>query len=137
MLAQCGFTPLYDGSDKNNYTVFITNASGDKLINSMIGSEINRLSKSDSKKIFKIKIITSYNKSIISKDAKGTASDYQLSATTNLVINKNGIAKNITFQEKQNIKNTSNIFELKNYEDTIKKNFAISIARKINLELLN
>ena len=37
--------------------------------------------------------------------------------------------KKIIFKEKQNIKNISDIFEQKNYENTIKKNFASSINK--------
>ena len=53
------------------------------------------------------------------------------------VIRKGDKSENISFIEKQNIKNTSDIFEQKNYENTIKKNFAALIVRKLNLALLN
>ena len=39
--------------------------------------------------------------------------------------------------EKQNIKNISDIFELKNYENSIKENFGNTIMRKLNLEIIN
>ena len=47
------------------------------------------------------------------------------------------IQKEISFNEKQNIKNINDISELKNYENTVKTNFAISIIRNLNLQLLN
>ena len=40
------------------------------------------------------------------------------------------------FNEKQILKNTSDFFGQKNYEENIKQNFANSIARKFNLRLL-
>ena len=44
--------------------------------------------------------------------------------------------KKFHFKEKQNIKNISDLFEQKNYENTIKKNFAISIyCQKLILKL--
>jgi hypothetical protein len=41
------------------------------------------------------------------------------------------------FQEKQNIKNNSDFVEQRNYENTIKKNFAASFVKKLNLDLLS
>lgn len=137
ILNHCGFTPAYNNLNNSNFTIIVDETIGDKLINNIISSEINRISKPNSENIFNITLNTSYKKSIISKNAKGTASDYQLQAVTNLTISRNNDVKNISFQERQNIKNSTDIFELKNYENTIKKNFAISIARKINLELIN
>ena len=45
--------------------------------------------------------------------------------------------KVVNVNEKQNIKKISDMFEQRNYENTLKKNFAISIANKLNLELLS
>ena len=42
----------------------------------------------------------------------------------------------ISFNEKQNVKSISDLFEQKNYENTIKRNFASSIVKKLNLELI-
>ena len=66
---------------------------------------------------------------------KGSASDYQLIATVNIQIVENDYVKSITFQEKQNIKKSSDSFDQINYENTIKENFAASFVRKLNLEL--
>ena len=45
--------------------------------------------------------------------------------------------KEINISESQNIKKISDIFEQKNYENTLKNNFAISIVNKLNIELLS
>ena len=136
-ISGCGFTPMYNTSDKIDYKINVVEVNGDKLINNLITSEIKRISSSQSSKIFNIKINTFYEKIILSKDIKGTASDYQLNLRSDFAIENNNKIENVSFKEKQNIKNTSDIFEQKNYENTIKKNFAISIVRKLNLELLN
>ena len=78
-----------------------------------------------------------YRKIILSKNIKGTVSDYQLILKSNFIIEKDGNIETISFTEKQNIKNTSDIFEQKNYENTIQRNFVISLIRKLNLELLS
>ena len=136
ILTSCGYTPIYNSSDKSDYKINIIEKSGDRLINNLIVSEIKAISNSQSNTIFNLKVNTVFEKIIISKNAKGTVSDYQLILKSNFVIVKGDNSETISFVEKQNIKNTSDIFEQKNYEDTIKRNFVISLVRKLNLELL-
>ena len=136
ILTSCGYTPIYNSSVKNDYKINITEKSGDKLINNLIVSEIKAISNSQSNTIFNLEINTIFERIIISKNAKGTVSDYQLILRSNFVIRKGDKGETISFVEKQNIKNTSDTFEQKNYENTIKRNFVTSLVRKLNLELL-
>ena len=53
------------------------------------------------------------------------------------IIDEKEFKKSISFNEKQNIKNIDDVFEQKNYENTIKTNFALSAVRDLNLKLLN
>ena len=134
LFSSCGFTPLYN-SNNVNYEINITEVSGDNMINTTMINNLKRFSKSDSKKNYNIKINSNYEKKIISKDLRGSASDYQLIATVNIQIVENDYVRSITFQEKQNIKKSSDSFDQINYENTIKENFAASFVRKLNLEL--
>lgn len=134
LFTNCGFTPLYN-SNNVNYKINITQISGDNIINTTMMSEIQRISKPSSKNVFNIKINSNYEKRIISKNIKGSASDYQLIATVNFQIIENNKTETISYQEKQNIKKNSNSFDQINYENTIKENFATSFIRKLNLEL--
>ena len=136
ILTSCGYTPIYNSPNKSDYKINIIEKSGNKLINNLIISEIKTISNSQSNTIFDLKINTFYEKIIISKDVKGTVSDYQLILRSNFEIRKENMVEKISFVEKQNMKNTSDIFEQKNYEDSIKRNFVISLVRKLNLELL-
>ena len=136
ILTSCGYTPIYNSLDKIDYKINIVEKSGDKLINNLIISEIKAISNSQSNIIFNLKINTVFEKIIVSKDVKGTVSDYQLILKSNFTISTGEESETISFVEKQNIKNTSDIFEQKNYEDVIKRNFVISLVRKLNLELL-
>ena len=77
-----------------------------------------------------------YEKKIISKDTKGSAPEYELSVYTDFSISGLGKEQKFLLKEKQNLKNISDTFEQKNYENIIKKNFASSLARKLNLEIL-
>ena len=136
-LSHCGFSPIYNITDKLDYKIIITEKSGDKFINNLISQEILKISNNNAAKIYYVKVNTVYEKTIVSKNSKGSPTEYQLKATTNFEIQNKNIKKEISFNEKQNIKNISDIFELKNYENSVKTNFAISIIRNLNLQLLN
>ncbi len=132
----CGFTPLYNNNNKSNYNILITDQKGDQYLNDLIIEEIKSISNLNSIDKLYLKIDTKYEKKIISKDTKGSASEYELSVLTYFSIN--GLEKDQKFllKEKQNLKNISDTFEQKNYENIIKRNFASSLVRKLNLEIL-
>ena len=137
ILTNCGFSPIYNASEKVNYNINFIEKNGDNTINNKIISEILRLTDKDSKNIFDIDLITNYSKSIISKDAKGSATNYEIIVEAQFNIKFEDKVKVVNVNEKQNIKKISDMFEQRNYENTLKKNFAISIANKLNLELLS
>ena len=133
----CGFTPIYNTSEKMDYNIVLIEKEGDNIINNKIISEITRLAKKDSNKIFNIELITNYSKSIISKDAKGSATNYEISVNAIFNIEYKNTSKKIVINEKQKIKKITDIFEQRNYENTLKNNFALSIVNKLNIELLS
>ena len=137
ILTSCGFTPIYNASEKVDYNINLVEQKGDGIINNKIISEISRLTNKNSKIIYNIKLTTNYSKSIISKDAKGSATNYEISVVSNFNIEYGNTVKEITINEKQNIKKIADIFEQRNYENTLKNNFAISIVNKLNIELLS
>ena len=137
ILTSCGFTPIYNASEKNDYSINLIEEKGDSIINNKIISELSRLTNKDSEKIFNIKLLTDYSKSVISKDAKGSATNYELNVNANFTVEFKNNVKEININEKQNIKKIADIFEQRSYENTIKNNFAISIVNKLNIELLS
>lgn len=136
-LTQCGFNPIYKDTNKSNFKIKIVSIEGDRFVNSIIKDELGRISKKNSSRELKVQINTSFNKIVISRDTKGSPSNYQMEVSASFVIQDGKDSKEITFTEKQNFENISDNFEQKNYEDTIKENFTISIVRKFNLRLLN
>ena len=120
-----------------DYNIVLIEKEGDNIINNKIISEITRLAKKDSNKIFNIKLTTNYSKSIISKDAKGSATNYEISVNAIFNIEYKNTSKKIVINEKQKIKKITDIFEQRNYENTLKNNFASSIVNKLNIELLS
>jgi len=136
LVTHCGFSPVYK-SNTFNYQINISKIKGDKIINSKIKSEIERISNKNIQKIFNIEIDTKYEKIIAAKNSKGSITDYLLIATATFIISNNKKTESIVFQEKQNLKNNSNFVEQRNYENIIKKNFASSFVKKLNLNLLS
>ena len=137
MMTHCGFTPLYDAKKKLDYNIFITEIEGDKLINNLITNEIRKISDPNSLNKITLKIKTNYSKITISKNVKGSVSDYRMVMETNIMIDDDKKVTNFNFNENQDITNISDIFAKKNYENNIIKNYAISVARNLNLKLLN
>ena len=132
----CGFNPIYNVSNEIKYKILVNEMTGDQFINNIIRDEIFKSSNKNSKEILKINFNTFYEKIILSNDTKGSPSEFQVIAKTTFeIIYDNKIIKN-DFNEKQILKNTSDFFGQKNYEENIKQNFANSIARKFNLRLL-
>ena len=137
MITHCGFTPLYDSKKKLDYNILVTEIAGDKLINNLITNEIRKISDPNSLNKITLKIKTNYSKITISKNVKGSVSDYRMVMETNIMIDDDKKITNFNFNENQDITNISDIFEKKNYENNIIKNYAISVARNLNLKLLN
>lgn len=137
LIPGCGFEPIYSTKNNLDYKLNTIDRKGDSSINNLIATELQRLSNDQSNKLIDIVINTSYEKKIISKDSKGSVSDYQININTKFLIIFKEKELKFQFSDKQNIKNISDIFEQKNYENIIKKNFANSAVRKLNLELIN
>ena len=136
ILYGCGFNPIYNVSNDIKYKILVNEMTGDQFINNIIRDEIFKSSNKNSKEVLKINFNTVYEKIILSNDTKGSPSEFQVIAkTTFKIIYDNKIIKN-DFNEKQILKNTSDFFGQRNYEENIKQNFANSIARKFNLRLL-
>ncbi len=135
-MSQCGYTPIYNIDNKAKIKINILSVQGDKKINNLLISDIKKISRNDFEKEFDVKINTSFNKLIIAKDTKGVASDYQLKVISTFEIIKNNKNEIISFQEQINIKNNSNLFEQKKYENSIKITFAKSIVDKLLEKLI-
>jgi len=137
LIPGCGFEPIYSTKNNFDYKLNTIERKGDSSIDNLIATELQRISNEQANKLCDIVINTSYEKKIISKDSKGSVSDYQININTKFLIIFEEKELIFQFSDKQNIKNISDIFEQKNYENIIKKNFANSAVRKLNLELVN
>ncbi len=135
-ISHCGYTPIYNTDNQTKIKINILSTQGDKKINNLLISDIKKISRNDFEKEFDIHINTNFSKSIITKDSKGVASNFQLKLITKFEIKKENESEFFSFEEKINIKNNSNLFEQKKYENSIKITFAKSIIDKLIEKLL-
>ena len=133
----CEYTPIYKSINSNNIGIEILEMQGDDKINRLIKNELKIYNKDKPERKYEINIKTDFGKSTISKDASGTITNYQIFVKANFEIKYKNKIENVSFEERFNIKKTSNTFEQKKYENTIILNFAKSIKDKLILKLLS
>ena len=134
MLSNCGYSPILTRNIQD-FDIQIKTVEGDRLINNLILAQLNRSQNDQSKNQIDIDINTTYLKIINSKDATGAIASYELSVTSEFNIIKKNINKKIVLKEKFVMDKNENTFDENNYERTIKKTFASSIAQQIILKL--
>ena len=130
-----GYSPLYSIKKGHDLNIQITDYEKDKKINSIIKSRL-RIYDDENSRVFKIKIVTNYEKSDLSKDTAGTIDQYQLKAIIKFSISSGAFNRTISFEEEISMKNFIDDFEEKNYENKIKADFATNISKKLIIQLL-
>ena len=135
ILNGCGFDPIYSIKNESDYNIIVVEIKGDKELNNFINRELERISNRTSPNEYKIKVNSKFDKIIISKDSKGSPLEFELLANIDFDIDSDNFKKSISFKEKQNMQKISDLFQQRNYELTIKENFAVSIVRNLSLKL--
>jgi len=139
ILVGCGYQPIY--SSKNlNFNINQLELKGDIDLNRQIRDRLSNFqsNKSDQSVKYNIKINTTSNRTISTKDAKGNPAFYTLAVTINLSYSTLGeTEKNKSFSESIGYQNNDNKFDLKRYENTLKKNLTNTIIEDIILFLQN
>ena len=134
-LGSCGFTPIYIQEKNINYDVQIEKVEGDRLINNIIISQLNRSSNEKSANKIKININTEYKKTINSKNVTGAASSFELVSKTLINITKNDKTHDMIVTKKFIMDKNDNSVDQNNYERTVKENFASSIIEQLRFKL--
>ena len=125
----CGFTPIFSNKNNYNFSIEQITFTGDRTINNFLKINLGKLKKQNaSKKIF-ITAQTKYEKNILTKDATGKITNYELVAETVFIINPGN--KELKFQEKKIMESMTDKFEEKKYEKIIKQNFSYEISNKL------
>jgi hypothetical protein len=133
-LSSCGFTPIYQKNTKVNFSIEQIDYSGDRELNNFLKTNLDKYkNKKTNNKIY-IETTSVFEKKILSKNATGEVTSYQLKAQVEFLIKPKN--KVIIMTEKYIMNSISDKFEETRYERTIKQNFASSIASKLSSELI-
>ena len=130
----CGFTPVYLTNKNINFSIEQANYIGDRELNNFLKVNLNKYKNEKLDNKISVEINSEYNKIILSNNAAGEVTNYQLEA--NVVILIKNTNKEIKIYENSIMKNMADKFEEERYERYIKQNFASSITNKLISELI-
>ena len=134
----CNYQPIY--SSKNvKFSIGKFQSSGDNKINKLLIKKLE-IYKNDSLDVkkYNLNIDSKVNKNISAKDKKGNPTTFTLKIAFKIEIeNSLGEKKLTEFEEYTTYENNDNKFELKKYENSIKRNMIESINENIILYLQN
>ena len=137
ILANCGFEPIYS-SKKSNFNIGEINITSKNKFNSIIKNNLKNISNNESQNKFDL-IINSEKKRIISsKDTKGNPQLLTMIISIEVQFIKDNVIKNKkNFSQDFSYSNSSNKFDLAQYEKDIEKNLINKIIENINTYLLS
>jgi len=136
VLSNCGYVPIYKDIQNVNINILVQKSEGEENINNLLISKLKAYNAKNTEKNYVIDINSVYTKTVISKDSAGNAVDIELNLKIEFTIYFDENRQKFSLKEKFNIKNTSDIFEINNYENVIKNNFILSIKNKLIMKLL-
>ena len=129
ILNGCGFKPILIGSDYN-FLIQIDNMTGDNQINSKIEKKLKTLKGKE--RLFKLNLISTQTKNILSKDSKGDPNILELVINLNYKLSENGIVLvNRSLNQRSSYNNISDKFELSKSEDILKDNLVENLVSDI------
>ena len=131
IITSCGYKSIY--SSKNlNFNISEFEVTDKTKISRKIKSNLGSYKKNNSKNFYSIKINSKKEINIISKDSKGDPSNFEMNIISEItILNDEKIVKNKVFSESFNYKNSSNKFDLKQYEKNIEENLTNKIIENI------
>ena len=131
-IVSCGYQPIFS-EKKVNFK--IKNLIYDK--NNKVDLEINKNLKKyknleNKNKILDLEISSKINKITTSLDDRGDPKSYRLEIEVKTIVKKNNkLLNEKEFNKSQNYNNNTNKFDLKKYENLIKKNMVDKITEEI------
>ena len=133
LLNACGFQPIYNSNNIEQFSLKILSTEGDREINNFISRNLRVYTNDLYEKNYSLKINSNYKKNILTKNKQGKATDYQLTVSTNFEISSEKNNSTIEIIKNFNIKNLEDSFQEKEYERSIKQN----LVNIITSELIN
>ena len=140
LLSSCGYEAIYSKKNSSNYIFSVSDLSfvGDKTVNLKIKEKLNNYTQSKKDKDFILRISSTSEKITLAKNTAGDATSFKNAISINVDILMNDKFKNnFVILENFNYNNISNKFDLKRYEEEIKKNLAETASDKLIIKLSN
>ena len=131
IITSCGYKSIY--SSKNlNFNILEFEVLDKTKISRKIKNNLNSYKKNNSNNSYSIKINSKKDITIISKDSEGDPSNFEMTIISEItILNDEKIVENKVFSESFNYKNSSNKFDLKQYEKNIEDNLTNEILENI------
>ena len=85
-LQGCGYSPIYSVQNKTNFKFNIVEINGSNKMNDKFNIQIKRFSNDTSSNEIDLKILTFYEKNILSKNKKGEATKFLIKKTINFEV---------------------------------------------------
>ena len=134
---QCDYKPIYSQNNQN-FGIKIIEFNENRS-NKVLATRLKNYSyKKNNLFLYELKLLTSENKLILSKDTKGDPLLLGLKINLKIeVYEKDKLVTKKEYNEQFNYQNLSKKFELNNYEDDIRLNIYDKIISKILIDLAN
>ena len=140
LLSSCGYEAIYSKKNSVNYNFSVSelNFVGDRVVNLRIKEKLKNYAQDKKEKDFILKISSTSEKVILSKNTAGDATSFKNSISINVeVLMNNKFKSNFVILESFNYNNISNKFDLKQLEKDIKNNLAELASDKLIFKLSN
>ena len=131
----CGYSPIYSNLADKNINIQIEDTNGDKDINQLILQKLSRFQNVNTEKVYKVKVESSFEKLILTKNTAGNATNFRLNLNVKFLTTKDGISKEFLFFEKFDMKKGDTIFEEEKYENNIKNTMTNIIIQRFISQL--
>jgi len=134
---QCDYKPIYSQNNQN-FGIKIIEFNENRSNKILVTRLENYSYKKDKTFLYELKLLTSENKLILSKDTRGDPLLLGLKINLNIeVYEKNKLVTKKEYNEQFNYQNLSKKFELNNYESEIRLNIYDKMISRILIDLAN
>ena len=137
LFAQCDYKPIYSKNNQN-FGIKIIEFNENRS-NKILATRLENYSyKKDNIFLYELKLLSSENKLVLSKDTKGDPLLLGLKINLKIeVYEKNKLITKKEYDEQFNYQNLSKKFELNSYESEIRSNIYNKMISKILIDLAN
>ena len=137
LFTQCDYKPIYSQNNQN-FEIRIIEFNQNRS-NKILATRLKNYSyRKDNVFLYELKLLTSENKLILSKDTKGDPLLLGLKINLKIeVYEKNKLITKKEYNEQFNYQNLSKKFELNSYESEIRSNIYDKMISKILIDLTN